>query len=527
MLKLRFAASGLVRGDRESRGTVTEATLSTTRESVALFGLLLGTFVLRAVAADQPIVENYVGRQIPTAMVARNLERGSGFLRPQLETLPEPNLFLVEPPIYAAAVVGLRRATGLALGLGPSGRLVSAMATALAAWGLFGLVRRREGGRSALFAVAAFALFPLTIRYGRAFQPDALMLGTLVAGLRCWDEHEAGGSAGWLAAAVVLLVTGLALKIVSVYLLVPLISLNRRPPRRVKVALALGLVLPALAWYAHAAGLLREGMGSRASADNSAIWARVLIPSALLQVETLRDVVRFLGVRAFTPIGLALALWGLRGGDRFWKVWGAAALSALVFLAGKLHHEYYWLAMGPMAAVGIGRALAILSERRPVWAALAGPAMAVLALFQVRDTWQTPPRWAALPEAARAIRAKVPPGAWVVAPEALLYAADRRGCRLELAPEAVRRAAGEWGTDLEGETLTSIALVEFYRARGARFVADLGLADDRRASEPRRLALQEAIRRRYNVLVDRPGVLIAALNDPEPEPARSPDGLRK
>ena len=53
--------------------------------------LLLATFLIRAVHAGQPIVENYVGRQIPTAMVARNLERGSGLLRPQLDTAPFPN----------------------------------------------------------------------------------------------------------------------------------------------------------------------------------------------------------------------------------------------------------------------------------------------------------------------------------------------------------------------------------------------------------------------------------------------------
>src|SRR3954462_2163473 len=110
------------------------------RERLILIALLAATLGLRLLRLDQPIVENYVGRQIPTAMVARNLERGSGFLRPQLDTGPFPNLFLVEPPLYAQAVVGLRRATGL--GLGPAGRLVSALATTLGAWGLYGLTRQ-------------------------------------------------------------------------------------------------------------------------------------------------------------------------------------------------------------------------------------------------------------------------------------------------------------------------------------------------------------------------------------------------
>ncbi len=106
--------------------------------SAGFFTLLVLTFLIRAWRADQPIVENYVGRQIPTAMVARNLERGSGFFRPQLDTAPFPNYFVVEPPLYQLAVVNLRRATGLSLGA--AGRIVSALAMTLGAWGLFDLV---------------------------------------------------------------------------------------------------------------------------------------------------------------------------------------------------------------------------------------------------------------------------------------------------------------------------------------------------------------------------------------------------
>ena len=45
-------------------------------------------------------------------------------------------------------------------------------------------------------------------------------------------------------------------------------------------ALALAALLPALCWYRHAYDLLGEG--SRASADNAAIWLGTLVPTALL-----------------------------------------------------------------------------------------------------------------------------------------------------------------------------------------------------------------------------------------------------
>jgi hypothetical protein len=110
----------------------------------------------------------------------------------------------------------------------------------------------------------------------------------------------------------------------------------------------------------------------------------------------------------------------------------------------------------------------------------------------------------------------------VVAPEALCYAADRPGCRLELAPAAAQRAAGEWGGVLE--CASAPALVEFYKARGARFVALPGGGDALRATDFARLALQEAIRRRYNVLVDTPVVLIAGLDHDHVQAKGSPDG---
>ena len=97
--------------------------------------------------------------------------------------------------------------------------------------------------------------------------------------------------------------------------------------------------------------------------------------------------------------------------------------------------------------------------------------------------------------------------AWVVAPEALLYQSDRRGCRLEwTAPPCGGRPAS--GTRRRGTgSAGPIDLVEYYRRRGARYFADLG---DRR-DDPRRMDLHDAVRRRYKVIVDRPEVIIADL----------------
>ena len=191
--------------------------------------LLLVTFLIRAVHAGQPIVENYVGRQVPTAMVARNLDRGSGLLRPQLDTAPFPNYFLVEPPIYESGVVVLKRATGLSLE--EAGRILSALATALAAWGLFALARRREGRlRGATWPWPPSPSFPSRSAMGAPFSPTPRCWAPSWLGLACWDRYRSRPRWYWLAAGWFLVALGFALKITAAFLLVPLVLVIARAP---------------------------------------------------------------------------------------------------------------------------------------------------------------------------------------------------------------------------------------------------------------------------------------------------------
>jgi Dolichyl-phosphate-mannose-protein mannosyltransferase len=477
---------------------------------VTLCLLLLATFLIRAFHAGQPIVENYVGRQVPTAMVARNLERGSGVLRPRIDTAPFPNFFVVEPPLYEFGVVTLKRSAGLSLE--SAGRVVSALATMLAAWGLFALALPRQGRRAALLAVLAFAVFPLTIRYGRAFQPDASMLGAVVAGLACWDRHQSGRRWYWLAAGWSLLALGFALKVIAAFLLIPLVFVILRRRSLPGILAACSTLVPALLWYLWADYLAGGSNGSRASADNRAIWLHLLGPAGLLKPETLKFVAWFLLVRAFTPLGVGLALYGLlnpRGTDddrpRLWWVWGISTLVAMAFLAEKLHHEYYWLLLAPVAAAGIGRALDRFAHVHASTTAAVALALLLLCGYQVRSTWRTPSEWNDLEAAGRAVASVVPRDAWVVATEALLFRADRRGCRMEWTTPAARRAAGEWGSDFDVDG--PLDLLECYRRQGARYFADLGSRGD----DARRKGLHESVRRRYKVIVDSPEVIIADL----------------
>ena len=498
------------------------------RERLMLWWLLAATFAIRAIHPGQPIVENYVGRQIPTAMVARNLERGSGFLRPELDTGPFPNLFLVEPPIYAQLVVLVQPILGFELAA--TGRLVSAAATALGAWGLFGLVRRREGASVAFLALASFGMFPVMVRYGRAFQPDALMVGCVLAGLRGWDEFEASGDRRWAAFGGFVLAIALALKITVAWALIPFVLIVRRWPIAWRLGASAAMLVPAFAWYLHAWGdVAKPGSGSLASSDNASLWVRSLSPEAWLRFSTYEDIGRGLAIRSFTPVGFVLAIWGLLASgklDRLWKGWAIGCALAIVGLAAKWHHAYYWMVVAPLAAVGVARGLANLGRLtkigRPLSAAL-GSFFLAACMVQSISTWRTPEEWGGLVEAAREVASVVPDSSenWLVAPEALLYHADRRGFRLEFSPEAIRRAAGECGGP-PNDVDQPLALIDHYRRRVGEFpdrpgllyarvghVADVGFA----SAGSRRMAFREAIRAspRYRILVDRPGLMVAEL----------------
>jgi hypothetical protein len=313
------------------------------------------------------------------------------------------------------------------------------------------------------------------------------------------------------------LALGLAAKITSAFVLVPLVLGIIARPKAGKALLAFSAVLPVLLWYLWANHLVESGGGSRASTENRAIWMTVPGLVSMGKSETATNLWRFLVVRAFTPLGLILAVWGLclrrKDGDApdLWRYWAVMALGTMALLAAKLHHEYYWLCLAPAVAAGIGRTWIRLAHGHGALAWALALVFVGSSLVLTRSTWQTPREWQDLETAARTVQDAVSPDDWLVAPEPLLFQADRRGCRLEFDSAAAARAAAEWpGAD--GFVVSScIELIEFYRSRGARFAADLAPTPD----DARRIALHQEIRRRYKVLVDDSRVIVAELNPSE------------
>lgn len=467
---------------------------------LALGIALLSVFFLRVWQADQPIWEGYIGRQVPTAMVARNLMRDGDFLHPKVDTGPFPNWFLVEPPVMAGTTALIARATGLPLGV--AGRFLSALAMTLASGSLFGLVRRYEGGTTAFAALFLFSLFPVSIRYGRALQPDALMVGLSLFGFWLWTERR-------YRFAVTILAIAFATKVTGAFILLPLVCApvpGQGLRKWQRVGLAMLSLVPAALWYIHAGRLIA---GSEAQASASAgiaanWWHRL---SSLTDAAWL-TVVRDLTLRAFTPVGFGLFVMGWANWKRLqrvWQVWALAVLGAFLVLAGKLHHEYYWLMAAPMFA-----ALGAIGWKRVTWPCVRVGvlvAFAAVAVFQSRTTWSTPEEWRPLNAAASAVAARTKPDAILIAPESMIYAADRRGCRFEWEPKAVVRAAREWPSPTAREVKEASDLIQFYVVHGgATHFADLQVEP----IAPERQQLHAFLREQTGnqVLIDQTGGLL-------------------
>lgn len=440
----------------------------------------------------QPIYEGYVGRQIPTAMVARGLARDGSFLYPRLQTGPFPSWFVIEPPIYAQAVALLVRI--LPLPLESCGRIVSLMALVLGTVALGAIGLRRFGPFEAGWAIVLMLSMPVSIRYARSVQPDMFALGSFLLGI--WlselaraqaqkgrDSHALAISA-WLA-----LATAIASKATLAPLLIGLTCSGDRMANRRNLRFLASTLVPAIMWYAWAAWLTmssRAGAGGQ-SADGFAFWLNAPGPLSLLDQDKLRAVIENFAFKAWSPIWLIFlttlpALWRVSPKARRW----AFALAVwFLIVGGKAHHGYYWLVPTPFLALLGGQWMAHSGQGSVLGPAivavgkqLVGVGMVTMSVLMAADTFDTPPEWIPLTRDLHEIRAWIDttPGKTFIGHEAAVFAVDRPGFRWEWSAAAQRRAASAFGERLAGESPRE--LLDFYRNRGAAWFLAIEIDPD-------------------------------------------------
>jgi len=531
------------RGPARSRSlSDTLATRANSAQGRLLFcGILLfaTALLIRVINLRQPLVENYIDRQVHTAMMAQHIARGGSLLRPEIDIGPFPSYYMLEFPGYPMIAAALASLTELPLDT--AGRLASAFAMGMACVLFFDLVRRHDGLFGGLAAGAVLALMPVTIRYGRAFQPDSVMFLLLITSVWAMDRWRERGSAGWLAIATIATSGALLLKVIAGYVLLPLAYLAwcryrtavwKRPELYLAAALVL---LPSAWWYVHA-----WHVASTSTSVSTQFWQahKWFGPGRFLEFASYRQLAYFIGIRVLTPIGTVLAILGalFRPGrthcpqhqhsvransceaavesSYLFHVWLVSLLAYVPILMRKVDHEHYYMAIAPIAAVFIARALIVLSAiPSNARLLLSGRQMAVALaaglvftdVLAVRSTYRDPREWQFVTEAAAAVRELTPPQALIISPSSVLFYADRRGFAMDYAPADVAYLFSTFG--VMSESVAPTELVEFYRSQGAtHFIELLGRREHRE--------VLDTLRSRFRLLREEPGKFIVfALDD--------------
>jgi hypothetical protein len=319
----------------------------------------------------------------------------------------------------------------------------------------------------------------------------------------------------------------LLLKVISAYVLLPLAYLawsrdGWRFLRRPVLLCALGAsVLPALAWYLHA---------WETAADSTTVstpfWQvhKWISLARFVDLSTYRQLSYFAGLRVLTPIGVLLVCIGVLlrpqlgatttgRGAMLMHVWFVSLITYFPILLRKLDHEHYYLAVAPVAAVFMGRALVAIARasldlhcyvRGPAAAAILGMALVVNDWLAFRSTFHVPPEWRDVVAAAEAAHECTPPDSYLAAHSSVLFYADRRGFSFAYGRDEIDYLLGTWSKKQSDPTPE--ALLEFYRRQGAEYFVEL-LGTNR---EQDNAEFFDYVRSHYEILRMEPGKYVVA-----------------
>ncbi len=416
----------------------------------AAWGVLAVGFTLRFFHSDAPLLGTNSWRQCDNAMIARNYARqGMKFLEPRVDWGGDPagGIVQMEFPVYQYGISALYRVFGVRDWIGRWVSLVLAEATILA---LFLLVRRLGDARSALWAAFFFAIFPLNVYYGRSFMVEAPMLFFLLTGCHAFDRWLEEGGPRWWLTAVTLVALAALLKVVALWIGLPLLWLAWRRGggaaclrRPALWGAALSILVPVGLWYGwsvrifDATGLTLMGdwrygtdkWGDWRLAGSWSFWNRIVFQRV--------------AEKHLTWPGFVIAAAGFlvprRGREGFWDAWWYGMLVATAIAApGAYHHEHYQLPFVVPGAVFAGRAFA-KGFRKRFWLSLPATLLApLLAATVVLAGWRylqmcalesrdDAPAW----RLADIIRTHTRPDELVIAVDGndptVLYHAGRRG----------------------------------------------------------------------------------------------------
>ena len=428
--------------------------------------------LLRLVQIWMPVLGIHSWRQADTAAMARHFSQaGTPIWLPQIDWSGASAGFVEsEFPIYPFLVSRLYTLMGVQEWLG---RGLSVLCSGLTIWLVMRLGRRWFSPQAGWWAGLAFAIAPLGVYFGRAFQAEALLLlcaaGALES-LSLWREQRLPWALAlsWLCfttagliKVIPLLWLGLPLLMVQLStvpqnhatpwqtLLSRLMRLLRHPGFWFYISTSLGAIA-GWYWHAHqlgqASGLSFGFWGS--GADRSSL-------SLLLDLNGWINLLMRIGLRLLALVGVPFLLLGLRASWR--SGGGQIAISGLLgvllctiaTMRSSTIHEYYQLPLLLFSSPLIGLGWQTWKQNRPRWQRrlLLSLALVVSLTVLSLDYWAVEHRqrqaWMPL---ALTIRRDLPIDARIVSVTStdptLLNLARRQGWLIsskQLTPERIQR----------------------------------------------------------------------------------------
>ncbi len=331
--------------------------MTPTHQRLILGFILLFGFCARAATFKSPILDHHSWRQADTAAISRNFyrERFSIFY-PQVDWRGDRADGYVESGLepLAFAVAALAKLGGFHPEIGRLINTLVFLGSALLVWTF---VRRRYGDPTALIATYLYAFgFPLLIYIERAFMNEALLISLSLLCLVAAQSYLAGTGrrAVWLAVllAASVLIALIKLPYLIIWAAVAGLFLEKHGARgwrrwELWIGMAVCLVA-AVAWFRHAQALGQQtglSFGLTDKLFDTELMFSGKYPLKLVE-RLFKDVLGPVGFCA-----MAAGIWLAIRGRRWCELLGVSAFAfyLLLVVGGNFQHDYYQLAIMPIA----------------------------------------------------------------------------------------------------------------------------------------------------------------------------------
>jgi hypothetical protein len=443
-------------------------TKSKVKNSWLIVAILLLAFVLRLYRIHYPLLDWHSFRQADTASVTREYLKADqiDLLHPKYHDLSDIQSGLANPegyrmvefPIINGLIAGFLRLSqtlGCNFDLVIVSRLFSIVASLLAIYALYRLIKLIDTQSLALLAAFIYAVLPYAVYYGRTILPEPFMLAFSLLSIWQWAEFCQSQSRKkhgpqkftWLHYLIALLSLALAalLKpfiafLAPVYLAIAWYYLDRKIFQQIAFYLfPIMAFLPLLLWR-HWITNFPEGIPvsdwlfNKNNIRLRPAWWRWLFYERLTKL--------FLG---FTGIILLIAnTFRVRKHDFIYAAWWLGIILYFIVLAsGNIQHDYYQNLVIPIVAISLARGSLMLRHKfkkaviGSVVVALILSSSILLSAQQIMGFFNVN-TWEYL-EAGQAIDRLTSQDALVIAPAmgdtAFLFQTNRRGWPLGFAIE--------------------------------------------------------------------------------------------